>query len=89
MAQGLDAVKAALIRDFGEIEIQGNYDIDTKDRILSFEANLLPYQVRITAEYDDDYASGQVNIDLTQLSAILRASNSGKVCVSRKAIISK
>jgi hypothetical protein len=89
MAEGLDAVKAALKADFGEIEIHEDHDIDTKEFILSFEFNLLPYQVRVTKEYDNDYASGQVNRDLTQLGTMLRASNSGKVHVFRRGIISK
>jgi len=89
MAQGLDAVKAALIRDFGKIEIQQDHDIDTQDSILNFEVDLLPYQVRVTHEYDNEYASGQLNVDLSQLGSILRASNSGKVRVFRGGIISK
>ena len=89
MAQGLDAIKSALARDFGNIEIQEDYDIDTREHVLRFEADLLPYQVRVTQEYDDDYESGQVNQDLTQLRSFLRGSNSGKIRVFRTGIISK
>jgi hypothetical protein len=89
MAQGLDAVRAALIRDFGEIEIHENYDVDTGDSILSFEVDSLPYQVRVTHEYDNDYASGQLNVDLSQLVYAVRASKSGKVKVFRGGVISK
>jgi hypothetical protein len=89
MAEGVDAVKAALERDFRGIKIHQNHDIDTGDCVLSFEADFLPYQVRVTREYDSDYASGQVNVDLSQLAAMLRASNSGKARVFRGGIIPK
>ena len=89
MAQGLDAVKAALRRDFGKIEIHQDFDIRRREFILSFGANLLLYQVRVSADFDDDYASGQVNIELSRLGPILQASQSGKVRVFSTGIISK
>lgn len=89
MAAGVDAVKAQLIRDFGPIEIHESHDANTKDTVLDFEADKgLPYKVRVTREYDDDYASGQLNVPLDGLGATLRASASGKVRIFTNGIIS-
>ncbi|MBS1852314.1 MAG: hypothetical protein JST79_15515 [Acidobacteria bacterium] len=89
MAAGVDAVKAQLIRDFGAIEIHEYHDANTLDTVLDFDADKgLPYKVRVTREYDDDYASGQLNIPLDGLGATLRASASGKVRILRNGIIS-
>ena len=85
MAAGVDAVKAQLVRDFGAIEIHEGRDFDTQDTLLDFEADKgLPYRIRVTREYDDDYASRQLNVPLDGLGATLRASASGKVRVFTK-----
>jgi hypothetical protein len=74
MAAGVDAVKAQLVRDFGSIKIHESHDANTKDTVLDFQADKgLPYKVRVTREYDDDYASGQLNVhskDLELLSGL-------------------
>jgi hypothetical protein len=89
MAEGVDAVKAQLIKDFGAIQIVEGHDPDTQDILLSFEFEGLDYRVRVTHEFDDDYASGQLRLDLSVLSGMLRASNTGWVRVMRTGIISK
>jgi hypothetical protein len=89
MAAGVDAVRAQLVRDFGAIEIYEGYDANTQDTVLDFEADKgLPYKVRVSREYDDDYASGQLNVPLNRLGATLRASASGKVRILTNGIIS-
>ena len=89
MAAGVDAVKAQIVRDFGAIEIHEGHDANTQDTLLDFEADKgLPYKVRISREYDDDYASGQLNVPLNGLGATLRASTSGKVRILTNGIIS-
>jgi hypothetical protein len=89
MAAGVDAVKAQLVRDFGAIEIHEGHEANTQDTLLDFEADKgLPYKVRVSREYDDDYASGQLNVPLDGLGATLGASASGKVRIFTKGIIS-
>jgi hypothetical protein len=89
MGAGVDAVKAQLVQDFGAIEIHEGHDASTKDTLLDFQADKgLPYKVRVTREYDDDYGSGQLNVPLDGLGATLRASASGKVRIFTKGIIS-
>ena len=89
MPAGVDAVKAQLVRDFGAIRIHEGFDTNTHDTLLDFEADKgLPYRVRVSREYDDDYASGQLNVPLDGLGATLRASTSGKVRILTNGIIS-
>ena len=86
MAAGVDAIKAQLIRDFGAIEIHGGYDATTQEILLTFEADGgLPYSVRISREYDEDYAAGQLALDLSTLGTTLRDSASGAIRASRRA----
>jgi hypothetical protein len=90
MAEGIDAVKAALVRDFGAIKIDERYDSSTQEVLLDFRADKeLDFRVRVSREYDEDYASGQVKVDLRRLGEILRASHSGRVQITRVGIISK
>ena len=89
MAAGTDAVKAQLVRDFGAINIDEGFDVNTQEVLLDFEADKgLPYRVRVSREYDNDYASGQLRVDLTGLRALLRTSNNGKVRIMRNGMIS-
>ena len=78
MAQGVEAVKAALIRDFGPLIIDEGFDSNTRDILLSFEFDCLPYKVRVSEEYDSDYP-GQLGVDLSKLGSSLKASDSGIV----------
>jgi hypothetical protein len=88
MAAGADAVKAQLLRDFGAVKINEGFDVDMRDVLFDFDVEGLDYRVRVSHEYDSDYASGQLRVDLTGLGAILRGSNSGRVRVIRTGIIS-
>jgi hypothetical protein len=89
MAQGVDAVKAALVRDFGPIEINEGFDSSSRDTLFSFEFDCLPYKVRVSEEYDTGYASGRSGVDLSTLGSSLKASSSGIAHVMRTGIILK
>jgi hypothetical protein len=81
MAAGADAVKDALRRAFGSVPIKErlNSDLDT---VFDFSAKDRDFTVRVTREFDKDYASGQIRIDFAQLGPFLLASKDGKATVS-------
>ena len=87
-AAGVNAVKAELVREFGAINIEEGFDVNTQEALLDFKADGLDYRVRVSREYDDDYASGQLRVDLRGLGATLRASNNGRARVMRTGVIS-
>jgi hypothetical protein len=63
-----DGLRFRLDLYFGEVEIKGDHDFEAQDTLLDFEADEgLSYRVRVTREYDADYASGQVAVDLSIL----------------------
>ena len=86
MAEGVSAVKQAIVRDFGRIEVTERHDFNTKDTILDFTSENRPFAVEVTREFDDDYATSKVKVDLRKLGAILRGSANGKVIVMRSGI---
>lgn len=88
MAEGVNAVKAQLVREFGAISIGEGYDASTQEALLDFVSDGLDYKVRVSREYDDDYASGQLRVELGTLGTILRGSSSGRARVIRTGIIS-
>jgi hypothetical protein len=88
MAEGANAVKRELMREFGVIQIQEGRDKSTHEVLLTFVADKgLTYKVRVSREYDDDYASGQIKLDIRGLGKTLRSSTSGLVRVTRTGII--
>jgi hypothetical protein len=88
MAKGLEAVKHALKQEFEGIEIHEEVDSVNHEFVLNFDIETLPYQVRVSMAYDEDYGSGQVDTDLTKLPIMLLRSSSGKVRVFRRGISS-
>ena len=86
MAQGSDAVRAALGEEFGAIQISESFEIDKREVLLDFKADGRNFRVWVTYEYDVDYASGHFNVDLKSLGPILRTSTSGKARVTREGI---
>lgn len=62
MAEGANAVKAALLQEFGSIKIDEGYDSNTQEVLLYFQADGLDFKVRVSREYDNDYASGQIKV---------------------------
>ena len=86
MAVGVNVVKQAITRDFGPVEINNGHNFNTKGTVLSFTSGGRAFAVEVSHEYDTDYASGQVRVDLKRLGAILRASKDGKATVMRSGI---
>jgi hypothetical protein len=83
MADGVNAVKAALVRDFGAVTINEGFDVTTKEIILDFTADAgLDYRVRVSREFDDDYASGQIGISLEGIGDALRSSHNGRLRIT-------
>ena len=81
LADGADAVKAALVREFGAINIIEGHDLNTQDVLLDFEADWLGFRVRISHAYDNHYSWGQITVCLQELGALLRASKNGRARV--------
>jgi len=46
MAEGIEAVQVALGSQFGPVNIEENYDVDTQDTALSFNAEGRGFEVR-------------------------------------------
>ena len=86
MADGVEAVKAQLAREFGLTEISEGYDVTTRESIFDFHCEGRDFTVRVSREYDEDCASGQVHVDLRQLGSFLHASKDGRVRVMRSGI---
>lgn len=89
MAEGANAVKAALAREFGAINVDEGYDVNTREVLLDFSADGRDFRVRVSSEYDKDYASGQLRVDLRRLGTLLRASKDGRARVMRTGISSQ
>ena len=91
MASGTDAVRQAITREFGSIQIDERHDFNTKDTILEFRSDGRSFKVEVTHEYDEDYASGHVKVNLRQLGTLLRSSKSeeDKVVVMTRGITLK
>ena len=87
MAEGVEVVKQAIARDFGPVEINEAPNFDTKGTVLRFTAENRPFTVEVSWEFDEDYASGQLVVDLRQLGAVLRTSKDGRADVLTSGII--
>jgi hypothetical protein len=86
MADGVEVIKQAIARDFGSVRIDEGENFDTKGTILRFTSEGRAFVVEVSYEFDTDYASGQVRIDLHQLGAVLRSSKDGRADVTRSGI---
>ena len=86
MAAGADAVRDALVRAFGSVRIDEGYDPSTMETVFDFIAEDRYFTVRVSREFDADYAPGQLWVDLAQLGRFLRASTHGKATVRRSGI---
>jgi len=87
MAAGLDAVRTEIVHEFGSVDIRDRYDAHTNDPVLDFSVEGRYFTVRVTREFDKDYTSGQVRVNLAQLGPRLRASRDGKATVTRNGIL--
>jgi hypothetical protein len=73
MGAGVEAVKQKLAAGFSGVEIRGQYDKNTDSTVLLFEWQHFTYRVRVSKEFDDDYASG-TTAGLSDLNEQLRTS---------------
>jgi len=89
MADGVSAVKQAIVRDFGPVEVSERHDFNTKDTILDFAFENRPFAVEVTREFDDDYPRNKVNVDLRRLGEIVRRAAKGVVVVTNSGIAIK
>ena len=86
MGRGVNAVKAALVAEFGAINIEVDEDITTREILLYFSAEGRQFLVRVSRDYDEAFASGQVKADLGHLGAMLRKSKDGTAVVKTDGI---
>lgn len=86
MGAGADAVKSELTREFQVSAWADHYDPETMSTVIGFQAEGRHFVVRVSEEFDQDYASGQVNVDLSALGPFLRASKDAKATVCRSGI---
>ncbi|HEU5401141.1 MAG TPA: hypothetical protein VFU86_07280 [Terriglobales bacterium] len=86
MAEGLNAV-IGTIEAAGAVRINERYDFDRHETVVDFERDGLPYQVRVSDEFDEDYASGRSSLDLDTLWPLVRESSSGHALVTNDRII--
>jgi hypothetical protein len=85
MGAGLEAVKRNLVSGFGPIEFREKFDHTADATALAFESQGQKYSVRVSQEFDDDFAAGTVG-SLADLVVIVKASPGKKVPVQRRAI---
>lgn len=85
MAEGVEAVKQKLWAEFGQPAFRERRDKSADSTVLSFEYNGGNYVVRVSDEYDGDYASG-TTMGLSDLILILKSSRSRTVSVTTKRI---
>jgi hypothetical protein len=86
MAEGVNAVKLAILWDFRPAEVCERHNFETKDTILKFVSENRPFAVEVTHEFDSDYANSEPKLDLRGLAATLRESASGSVIVMNSGI---
>jgi hypothetical protein len=86
IAKGVSAVRADLGREFRVTEFIEEPDLDLGATILRFAASGRHFAVRVSNNFNDDYASGQCRTDLRTLAPFLRASKDGTALVTSKGI---
>lgn len=86
IANGVSVVKAELAREFRITDFYEDHNIDMGTTILRFDAEGKHYTVEVADNFRDDYASGQIRLDLGQIVPCLRASVDNRVFVTSKGI---
>jgi hypothetical protein len=86
MTPGTEVVVATLAHQFPALSIDHSFDATTHEVLLDFNAEGREFRARINHEFDCDYASGKVKIDLTALGTILRSSRNGMARVTTAGI---
>jgi hypothetical protein len=85
-ANGMSVVKAELAREFRITDFCEDHNIDMGATILRFDAEGKHYTVEVADNFRDDYASGQIRLDLRQIVPCLRNSVDDRVFVTSKGI---
>ena len=88
MGAGVDAVKAEIARAFGSVPLVEYHDPHTLSTVLGFASEQRNLLVRVSIEFDQDFESGQLAVDLSQLAPTLLSSKSGKALVRTDGILS-
>lgn len=86
ISNGLSVVKAELAREFRITDFHEDHNIDIGTTVLRFDAERKHYTVEVADNFRDDYAAGQIRIDLRRLVPGLRASVDDRVFVASKGI---
>jgi hypothetical protein len=86
LANGLSAVKAELVKEFRVSEFAESPDIDIGTTNLRFDAEGRHFTVKVSDNFNDDYASGQIRIRLKDLASFLRESSTGRAFITSKGI---
>ena len=80
MGVGVNAVKSEIMSDFNVTAFAEHFDPDSTSTDLGFAVDGRIFLVRVSIEFDQDYGRG-LNVDLSRLGAVLRASKNGKATV--------
>jgi hypothetical protein len=81
MAEGLEAVKHAILEQFAVEHLVEGYDPDALCSVIEFDEGSRHFSVRVSQELDDEYGWDEVKVNLSQLGNVLRNSSSGKAVV--------
>jgi hypothetical protein len=87
MAEGLEAAKGAIMKAFAVDYLVEGYDPDALCSVIQFNAEGRHFAVRVSQEFDDDYASGHFAVNLSKLGEVLRSSKDGTAVVRRDGIL--
>jgi hypothetical protein len=88
MSEGLEVVKDQTADDFSSPNIREAYDVDSQSTDLYFSAEGRNFSARVSDEFDRDYGSGQIRVNLRSLGTLLRASKEGKAVVRTSGVFS-
>ena len=86
MSEGLEVVKGQITDDFDSPNMSEQYDVDSQSMDLYFSADGRHFRVRVSDEFDRDYGSGQIRVNLQSLAPLLLASKEGKAVVRTSGI---
>ncbi|MGH9488330.1 MAG: hypothetical protein ACRD04_12180 [Terriglobales bacterium] len=88
MSDGLKAVWGVVEEAFYPTEVSERWDSEIDATVLSFSVEGRHFAVRVSREFDTDWASGQVEVNLAELPDRLRNSKDGRALVRRSGIFS-
>jgi hypothetical protein len=86
MAEGLEVVKQSILQQFAVEHLLESYDSHALCSVIEFDEGSRHFSLRVSQEFDDDYAAPEFNVNLSQLGDVLRNSKNGKAVVRRDGI---